>query len=306
MIDEPTASGSRVAPRLVGVLLFGCALLACRGGPSYAVDRVVIAPSPAMRSLEGAGVSGDALSAAASRILEKTSGFVAARKASDSTRRFLAQIEVERAEVRGGAGTPGTTALVAVTVSLEPLDGGSGLRELGRGSALVDPGTAGLRAALEKAAMSALGSAVNAFSMQLAAERKKSSELLRDLASKDSRVRDHAMRVLAARGDREAVPALLDQLHDPDAAARERAIGALAQLRDPRAVKGLIELTHRRDSQYVAQLARIIGDIGGDDANAWLLTMAYGHPDAPGRTAALEALAVIWARELHAARTERP
>jgi hypothetical protein len=292
--------------RLVAPVLLACALLACSRGPRYAVDRVVVVPSPAMRSLESAGIAGATLGATATRQLEKTSSFVSPDSAGTSARRFLAQVEVERAEVRAATGTSGTSAHVTVTVSLEPLDGGSGLREIGRGSALLDPGPAGLRVGLEKAALNAVGSAINAFSMQLAAEKKKSPELLRDLASKDPGVRDHAMRVLAARGDREAVPALLERLRDPDPAARERAIGALAQLRDPRAVSALIELVHRREPQYVAQVARIIGDIGGDDARAWLLTMAYGHPEEVVRSAAHEALADMKARELHAARTERP
>jgi hypothetical protein len=286
--------------------LVGCALIACRGQASYAVDRVVVAPSPAMRSLEAAGVGSDTLSATALRVLEKTSGFVAVRNDGTSARRFLAQIEVERAEARAGSGVAGASAHVTVTVSLEPLDGGSTLREVGRGSALVDPGATGLRVGLDKAATAAVGAAINAFSLQLAAEHKKSPELLRDLASKEPSVRDHAMRVLAARGDREAVPALLDRLRDPDPVARERAVGALAQLRDPRAVKGLVELAHRRDAPYVAEMAHIIGDIGGEDASGWLLTMAYGHPDAVVRAAAQEALAEMKARELHAARTERP
>jgi hypothetical protein len=285
--------------------LVGCSVVACRGQSSYAVDHVVVASSPSMQSLEAAGVGRDTLSATALRVLEKTPGFVAAGKGETSAPRFLAQVEVERAEVRAGSGVASASAHVAVTVSLEPLDGGSTLRESGRGSALIDPGAAGLRAGLEKAATAAVGAAIKSFSMQVAAEHKKGPELLRDLASKDSSVRDHAMRVLAARGDREAVPALVDRLRDPDPAARERVVGALAQLRDPRAVKGLVELAHRRDAPYVAEMARIIGDIGGEDANGWLLTMAYGHPEAVVRAAAQEALAEMKARELHAARTER-
>jgi hypothetical protein len=46
----------------------------------------------------------------------------------------------------------------------------------------------------------------------------------------------------------------------------------------------------------VANLARILGDIGGPDARAWLLTMTSGHPDEVVRGAAREALAEMSAR----------
>jgi HEAT repeat protein len=77
-------------------------------------------------------------------------------------------------------------------------------------------------------------------------------------------------------------------------------VGALAQLRDARAVPRLIELTRRREGPYVANLARIVGDIGGADAQAWLLTIASGHPDEVVRGAAKEALAEMNARERQA------
>jgi hypothetical protein len=40
-----------------------------------------------------------------------------------------------------------------------------------------------------------------------------------------------------------------------------------------------------------------VGDIGGADAQAWLLTIASGHPDEVVRGAAKEALAEMSARE---------
>jgi hypothetical protein len=48
-------------------------------------------------------------------------------------------------------------------------------------------------------------------------------------------------------------------------------------------------------------MALIIGDIGGAEARAWLLTMAWGHPDATVRGVAHQALTEMEARELHAA-----
>jgi HEAT repeat protein len=121
-------------------------------------------------------------------------------------------------------------------------------------------------------------------------------------------VRDQAVRALAERGDKEAVPALVQRLKDSDPEVVERTVGALAQLRDARAVPGLIELTRHRDAPYVANVARIVGDLGGPEARAWLLTLSSGHPDDVVRGAANEALAELSAREpaARAAAPKRP
>jgi hypothetical protein len=52
----------------------------------------------------------------------------------------------------------------------------------------------------------------------------------------------------------------------------------------------------------VANLARIIGDLGGPDARAYLLTLASGHPDPQVRSAAQQALDDMAAREAEAVR----
>jgi HEAT repeat protein len=286
---------------LSALLVSAPAALACRGQARHTVDRVVVGQTPALQSLESLGISGESLAESASRLLVAAPGFVPAAQAGAGARRFLAQVSVERAEVRAGATVTATSAHVMLAVSLEPLNGGSALRETGHGSAPIAGGPQGLRAALEQATTSALQVVVASFSAQLAAEQKRKSELVKDLGSSQAGVREHAMRVLADRGERDAVPALIARLRDRDPEIRERAVGALAQLRDQRAVGPLIELVHRRDAQYVAQMALIIGDIGGPEARAWLLTMSSGHPDQAVRRAAHEALTEMDARELHAA-----
>ena len=259
----------------------------------------MVTESPGVNRLEAMGVRGEALAGTAARLLGRARGFVSAGRAGARDRRYLGQLHVHRAElVAGGGGV--TTAQVVVTLELTPVMGDVALRETSRGSAPVTAGPDGFRAALEAAATGALQRAVDGFAMQLAADGKRNADLVKDLASSEPRVRDQAMRVLAERGDRDAVPALVAKLRDPDPEVAERAVGALAQLRDPRAVGPLIGLVHRRDPGYVANMARIIGDIGGADARAWLLTMASGHPDVRVRSAAHEALADLAAREPHA------
>ena len=60
-----------------------------------------------------------------------------------------------------------------------------------------------------------------------------------------------------------------------------RAVGALAQIKDPRAVPALIDLCRGGDSALTLRMARIVADIGGRDAQGWLLVLEAAHPD-PG------------------------
>jgi HEAT repeat protein len=96
--------------------------------------------------------------------------------------------------------------------------------------------------------------------------------------------------VLADRKNPAAVPGLITRLQDPDPGIADRAVGALAQIGDPRGVGPIIELSRRREGPFVAQMVRAVGDIGGPEAEAYLETMASGHPDPLVAQAAQEAL----------------
>jgi HEAT repeat protein len=69
-----------------------------------------------------------------------------------------------------------------------------------------------------------------------------------------------------------------------------RAVGALAQIKDPRAVPALIDLCRGGDSALTLRMARIVADIGGRDAEGWLLVLQVSHPDPRVREVAGEAL----------------
>ena len=51
----------------------------------------------------------------------------------------------------------------------------------------------------------------------------------------------------------------------------------------------------------VARVARVVGDIGGEEAQGYLLTLEAGHPDPRVRFAAREALGELATREAQAA-----
>lgn len=234
----------------------------------------------------------------------------------------------QREEPQSAGGYRITVSMVDVRqVHRAPLDGPTGAEE-SRSEVLVElrlvslqttevtlRATAGWSelARFDEPAVAALHRAVRNASRRAAVDlllgvtesAKPDGEIVADLESVDSRVRDQAIQVLAERKNPKAVPALIARLRDPDPALVERAVGALAQIRDPRAVEPLIELSHRREGPFVAQLAWIIGDIGGADAEAYLLTLASGHPEALVRQAAKQALAQSRARRIAEPRSDR-
>jgi hypothetical protein len=99
------------------------------------------------------------------------------------------------------------------------------------------------------------------------------------------------VRVLGERRSRQAVPALIARLDKEEPRVAHKVIGALGQIGDERAIPALIELSHATtDAGLTARLVRFIGDIGGAEAEGYLLTLSSGHPDRRVRAAAREAL----------------
>jgi len=273
---------------------------ACRKSPRQSVDRVAIAETEGALQLEAIGVSRPEIVRAAVEAFRASPAFGAPAPEGESARRWLGRVAVLRAETVPGGQPP--LAQLILAVELSPKAGGGTLRETARGAEPVGSGPRGLREAFERAAATALSRAVEGFALLLGAEAKRDEELIADLGSPDVRIRDVAIRVLAERRHRAAVPALVQRLEDPDPEVAERAIGALGQIGDPAAVTPLVRLAQRRRGPAVANLARIIGDIGGPDARAYLLTLASGHPDPGVRSAAQQALEDMAAREAEAAR----
>ncbi|HVP66190.1 MAG TPA: HEAT repeat domain-containing protein [Anaeromyxobacteraceae bacterium] len=208
-----------------------------------------------------------------------------------------------------GSGVPrcrATIALLDARLPVEPAgrvevvlglrvargDEGEDYQETVRYGEAVRPGE-DLGSALRRAVDGAAGRAVAALGLALGEAAKPTPEVLRDLESSDARTRDLAVRVLAERRNPAAVPGLVRRLSDPDPDVVERAVGALAQIRDPRAVGPLIGLTQRREGDFVTQLVLIIGDIGGPEAEAYLGTLAEGHPDPAVKKAARDSLATL-------------
>jgi hypothetical protein len=202
---------------------------------------------------------------------------------------FEARIDVVALRVVAVAGGRGLQAELAVEVELAPVrEGESSHKETGRASEAV--GAAGPSPALRQALVSAVSEAARGLRVSVAAEVKSDQALIGDLGSSDPRVRGQAVQALGERGAKAGVPALIGRLRDGDPKVAHRAIGALAQIKDPRAVPALIDLCRGGDPALTLRMARIVGDIGGRDAEGWLLVLEASHPEPRVREAAAEAL----------------
>jgi hypothetical protein len=217
-------------------------------------------------------------------------------------RSYRAQVDVAGVRLLppdSPAGPPRVEVAVGIELTPAAPGKGSARRETGSGVAPLAGGDP--RAAWRSALALAAREAADGLALGFAEEGKSLEKLLADLESKDARVRDHAVRVLADRRSAAAVPAIIARLRDEDGAVARRAVGALAQIGDERAVAPLIELSQSDDPALTARIARLIGDIGGGEAEGYLLTIEAGHPDPRVRGAAREALREMRARAEQAA-----
>jgi HEAT repeats len=282
--------------RLAAALVVA-SLAACSRGPGKIHVRTVrVADGAVTPALREVGIDEAALADAARAALRSV-GFAF----GEGARAHIAEVSgasVRLAAPNASAGAPRLE--IAVEVALVPTDGGEpgAVRETGTAAAPLgggDPAVAS-RAALAQAAQRAAESLLLGF----AEEAKPIDKLIADLDARDARIRDHAVRVLADRRSAAtaAVPALIARLKDKDEDPRivHRAVGALAQIGDPRAVGPLIDLSRNGDAALAARVARLIGDIGGPEAEGYLLTLEAGHPDPRVRKAAREALGEMRAR----------
>lgn len=120
------------------------------------------------------------------------------------------------------------------------------------------------------------------------------TSLLEALKDNDARLRDYAIVRLGERKEKGAVKPLCELLlkeERPELILR--AIGSLVAIGESGAVEPLIELSSRKDPDFVLQIVFAVGSIGGRTAEAYLVTMASGHPVEAVRRGAEQALAEL-------------
>jgi hypothetical protein len=282
VIGEPAR---RCARRFLTLALaLGVMGLACQRTPPPSITRVKVEAALAEAVAE-AGLEPGAVEAVTRKALSEA-GF---RLEPATVRAFEARLDVVALRVVPRQGEPGLQAELAVELELAPAQGDEPPhKETGRATEPVGP--AGPSRAVQLALASAVGEAVRALRVGVAADVKSNEALMADLASADARVRGQAVQALGDRGIKAAVPALIERLRDADPKVAHRVIGALAQIKDPRAVPALIDLCRGGDPSLTQRMARIVADIGGRDAEGWLLVLEAAHPDPRVRETAAAAL----------------
>lgn len=186
--------------------------------------------------------------------------------------------------------TPGQVAVEAV-LQLKGKDlGGVNSVSAHRVVALKGPGPEDRREATVHAVEGVLDDLGAEAGALVKAVGQKDDELVKALEAKDARVKAFAVKVLADRKNPAAVPALLEQLKADDLDVVRAAIGSLVELKDQRAVPAMIDASHARENLFVREVVFALGAIGGDEAEAYLFTMAQGHDEPAIRAAAQQAL----------------
>lgn len=186
---------------------------------------------------------------------------------------------------------------------------GAGTRMVGEGRAqqqFLAGGPEAREKAFRLAIDGALADAAEQLALHLETAARSDEELAAELGHADGQRREFALRVLADRKSPVAVPHLLRRLGEADRTVQLRAVGGLVAVGDERAVPPLIDATLGRDPSFVIQLVYAIGEIGGEDAEAYLFTASTGHPEEMVRRAAEESLQTLRREVQVTASTARP
>jgi len=153
----------------------------------------------------------------------------------------------------------------------------------------------GQAAAFKRAFTASLEQAAARLTRAAVASRASVERLHQDLGSPDAGVREAAADVLVDRKDPKAIPVVVAELESPDENVMMKAVGELVELRAKQAVPKLIDLAQTRDPRlgsdphFQMQIIYALGSIGGEEAEAYLYTIASGHPDEMVRNAARQA-----------------
>lgn len=144
----------------------------------------------------------------------------------------------------------------------------------------------GRREDLRQALDVVLASCADQAAEQVKAQGKGTADLVAQLDAGSDAAQSAALRVLIEKKRAEALPALLERLRSDQPMVVRRAIGALVELKDPRSAGPLIDALKAKDAQFQREVVFALAAIGGDEAEAFLYTVAQGHEDPILRAAA--------------------
>lgn len=279
--------------RFFVVLLAVCSSIACSRSPKHALERVDIS-GPTVTDNAILGMTEDEVQALLEQKLQSNGHFVLPKpdeKAPAGATRVSLELTFTReAQKEGRAGTwaeVGATAILKRKLNDESRKYEVvGLGEIPENGESADARSKAMKSALS----SALEQIVASADLLLAAQDKSDKDLEKDLKASDSRVKEFAIRTLAERGNPVVVDALLERLHGSDPEEIHRSIGALVEMHEKRAVPALIDLAKNRDPAFMREIVFALGTIGGDDAEAYLFTVAQGSDQPEVQAAAEEAM----------------
>ena len=116
--------------------------------------------------------------------------------------------------------------------------------------------------------------------------------LIEKLSSPEEKLRARAVSMAGERKLKTAVPRLTKMLADEKESEDIvlSVIGALVQIGDPSAAGALIDAGRNRSPLYLTQIIFALAQLGGREAQAYLFTVASGHPDPQIKASAKQAL----------------
>jgi hypothetical protein len=294
-----------VRPLLITSLLLGSSLLGCtkHARAPLVVERIQVSEeSVASAPALGLGANGfrDAVRSALEQ--QGTIFLQAGQKPPAETTPFRLHAELESArllDIPLGDGGVGLEAQVDLGLEATRTGSEETLKLLGAatGKAMAPPAPdhEGQSAAIHLAFTRAVDRAAAALVRGAQAVDTSSDVLRAQLSAPDAGMREAAADVLVDRHDASAIPVLEAELADDDDHIKLKAIGELVELRARSAVPRLIDLAQTSDPRlgtdprFQMQIIYALGAIGGAESEAYLYTIASGHPDEMVRNAAREA-----------------
>ncbi|MFO0724658.1 MAG: hypothetical protein U1E65_12825 [Myxococcota bacterium] len=138
----------------------------------------------------------------------------------------------------------------------------------------------------------AIAAAVKDVETGVAIDEATDAEVLKAVGSSDRRTKARALDAVRDRKLSAGLDALLKILADDEEEPEMvmKAIGGLVAIKDQRAVGPLIDSARRRPTIYLGQIIFGVAEIGGKEAEAYLFTVASGHPDPDIKSSAERAL----------------
>lgn len=260
------------------VMLSGAA---CKKAARPALDNLeVVGPDRAV--LESLGLRTDDVRDRLRAALTRKEAFAAAPSAKNE-KGWRAVFEFDLLET-----TEPARVLVRGTLALKRPDDGRYELDCAVDQPLSYADVDGRREALRQALDGVLAECAEEAAEQVKVQGKGLAELVAQVDAGTPAAQSAALRVLVEQHRPQALPGLVAQLNSNEPMVVRRAIGSLVELKETRAAGALIDALKAKDPQFQREIVFALAAIGGDEAEAFLYTVAQGHED-PGLRAAAQA-----------------